>query len=229
MHWRRKWQPTPVFLPGESQRQGAWWAAVYGVAQSWTRLKRLSSSSSSRLSPKSSQVKALVTQSCPTICNHMDWGPPGSSVHGILQARMMVVSCHFLLQGIFLTQGSNLVSCTAGRFLTIWATREAPQIIKLRLNFSFGSPRNGILNQSWIHVQSYLTLWTHGSPGSSVHGIVQVRTLECTAISSSKGSFICRDPKHVSWVGCTGRKILCHCSHLGKPLKSITNCLISTS
>ena len=46
MHWRRKWQPTPVFLPGESQGREAWWAAVYGVAQSWTRLKRLSSSSS---------------------------------------------------------------------------------------------------------------------------------------------------------------------------------------
>ena len=46
MHWRRKWQPTPVFLPGESQGRGAWWAAVYGVAQSRTRLKRLSSSSS---------------------------------------------------------------------------------------------------------------------------------------------------------------------------------------
>ena len=30
--------------------RGAWWAAVYGVAQSWTRLKRLSSSSSSRAS-----------------------------------------------------------------------------------------------------------------------------------------------------------------------------------
>ena len=38
MYWRRKWQPTPVFLPGESQG-GAWWAAVYGVAQSWTQLK----------------------------------------------------------------------------------------------------------------------------------------------------------------------------------------------
>ena len=48
MHWRRKWQPTPVFLPGESQGRGAWWAAVYGVAQSQTRLKRLSSSSSRR-------------------------------------------------------------------------------------------------------------------------------------------------------------------------------------
>ena len=48
MHWRRKWQPTPVFLPGENPRDGeAWWAAVYGVAQSWTRLKWLSSSSSS--------------------------------------------------------------------------------------------------------------------------------------------------------------------------------------
>ena len=44
MHWRRKWQPTPVFLPGESQGRGAWWAAVYGVAQSRTWLKRLSSS-----------------------------------------------------------------------------------------------------------------------------------------------------------------------------------------
>ena len=47
MHWRRKWQPTPVFLPGESQDGGAWWAAISGVAQSRTRLKQLSSSSSS--------------------------------------------------------------------------------------------------------------------------------------------------------------------------------------
>ena len=46
MHWRRQWQPTPVFLPGESQGREAWWAAVYGVAQSRTQLKRLSSSSS---------------------------------------------------------------------------------------------------------------------------------------------------------------------------------------
>ena len=45
MHWRQKWQPTPVFLPGESQGRGARWAAVYGVAQSRTQLKRLSSSS----------------------------------------------------------------------------------------------------------------------------------------------------------------------------------------
>ena len=47
MHWRRKWQPTPVFLPGESQGRRNLWAAVYGVAQSQTRLTRLNSSSSS--------------------------------------------------------------------------------------------------------------------------------------------------------------------------------------
>ena len=46
MHWRRKWQPTPVLLPGESQAGGAWWAAVYVVAES-DILKRLSSSSNS--------------------------------------------------------------------------------------------------------------------------------------------------------------------------------------
>ena len=43
---------------------------------------------------------------CPTLCNPMDCGPPGSSVHGILQVRILKW-CHALLQGIFPTQGSN--------------------------------------------------------------------------------------------------------------------------
>ena len=46
---RRKWQPTPVFLPGESQGGGAWWAAVYGVAQSRTLLKRLAAAAASTI------------------------------------------------------------------------------------------------------------------------------------------------------------------------------------
>ena len=38
MHWRRKWQHTPVFLPGESQGRGAWWAArrLWGRTESDT-------------------------------------------------------------------------------------------------------------------------------------------------------------------------------------------------
>ena len=31
----------------------------------------------------------VVTQSCSTLCHRMDWSPPGSSVHGILQARIL--------------------------------------------------------------------------------------------------------------------------------------------
>ena len=49
VYWRKKWQPTPVFLPGEPQDGGAWWAAVYRVAQSQTQLKWLSSSNCSQL------------------------------------------------------------------------------------------------------------------------------------------------------------------------------------
>ena len=48
-HWRRKWQPTPVSLPGESRDGGAWWAGIYGVTQSQTQLKWRSSSSMTRL------------------------------------------------------------------------------------------------------------------------------------------------------------------------------------
>ena len=48
MHWRRKWQPTPVFLPGESQGRGSLVGCrLGGVTQSRIRLKQLSSSSSS--------------------------------------------------------------------------------------------------------------------------------------------------------------------------------------
>ena len=47
MHWRRKWQPTPVFLPGESQGWGSLVGCGLWVTKSQTRLKRLSSSSSS--------------------------------------------------------------------------------------------------------------------------------------------------------------------------------------
>ena len=45
-HWRSKWQPTPMFLPGESQERGSLVGCCLWGAQSQTRLKWLSSSSS---------------------------------------------------------------------------------------------------------------------------------------------------------------------------------------
>ena len=54
------------------------------------------------------KVKVLIAQLCPTLCKPMDCSPPGSSVHKILQARILEWVCYLLLQGIFPTQGSNL-------------------------------------------------------------------------------------------------------------------------
>ena len=52
-------------------------------------------------------VLCLVAQSCPTLCNPMACSPPDSSVHGNSPSKNTEVGCHALLQGIFLTQGSN--------------------------------------------------------------------------------------------------------------------------
>ena len=65
-------------------------------------------------------LRAKLLQSCPTLCNPMDCGPWGSSVHGILQAKKTGMGCHSLLQGIFPIQGSNpclyvSVSCIGRR------------------------------------------------------------------------------------------------------------------
>ena len=112
-----------------------------------------------------SVVKISVTQSCPTLCNTMDYSPPGSSVHGILQARIlewvailfsrkcsqlresnldlqhcMQILHHLSHQGRSKNTGVGRHSLSkrsswprgqtqdfsiAGRFFTIWTTREA--------------------------------------------------------------------------------------------------------
>ena len=47
-------------------------------------------------------------------------------------------------------------------------------------------------------------------PGSSVHGILKTRTLEWVAMPSSRGSSRPRDPTCVTYVSCTGRRVLYH-------------------
>ena len=53
------------------------------------------------------ESESEVAQSCPTLCNPMDYSLPGSSVHGIFLGNSTGVDCHFLLQGIFPNQGLN--------------------------------------------------------------------------------------------------------------------------
>ena len=70
-----------------------------------------------------------VTQSCPTLCDTMDCSPPGSSIHGILQARILEWVAVSFSRGSSWPRNQTRVSCIAGRFFTAWAMREAPKVI----------------------------------------------------------------------------------------------------
>ena len=50
----------------------------------------------------------LVAKLCPTLCNPVNCSPPGSSVHGILQVRILECVTIPFSRGTFPTQGSNL-------------------------------------------------------------------------------------------------------------------------
>ena len=56
---------------------------------------------------KSEESESEVSQSCPTLCDSMDYTPPDSSLHGILQARVLERGAISFSRGIFPTQGSN--------------------------------------------------------------------------------------------------------------------------
>ena len=69
------------------------------------------------------KVKKKVTQSCSTLCNPMDYSLPGSSVHGILQARILEqVDIPFSRESSQPRDRTH-ISRIAGRFFTIWASR----------------------------------------------------------------------------------------------------------
>ena len=70
------------------------------------------------------QAKSL--QSCRTFCNPLDYNLPGSSVHGILQARILEWRAIPFSKGSSWPRNRTRVSCIAGTFFTIWAIREAP-------------------------------------------------------------------------------------------------------
>ena len=104
-------------------------------------------------------VKVLVIQACPTLCDPMDCSLQGSSVYGILQAR--------ILEGVAIPfsrvssqpRNQTRVSRVVGRFLTVQATREAPNSLQTYFNlimnnsaqeekFKLCFPKSSILSQT---------------------------------------------------------------------------------
>ena len=114
------------------------------------------------------KVKVLVAQSCLTLCNPMVCSLPGSSVHGILQARILeMVAIPFSRQSSQPRHRTQF-SCIAGRILTILP------VLKLRLSMlvdgitdsmdvSLGERRELVMDrEAWRAV---------------IHGVTKSRTL----------------------------------------------------
>ena len=81
------------------------------------------------------QWKVLVIQSCPTLwdptdCSPMDCSPPGSSVQGILQARILEWVAMPSSRASSQLRDWTQVSCIASRFFAIWATKEVLRRIR---------------------------------------------------------------------------------------------------
>ena len=68
----------------------------------------------------------LVAKLRPTLCNPMDCSPPGSSTHGILQARTLEWVAMPSSRGSSRPRDQTEISHIVSRFFTVWAIREAP-------------------------------------------------------------------------------------------------------
>ena len=105
-------------------------------------------------------VHAKLLQSCPTLCNPMDCSPPGSSVHGILQERILEwIAIYFLLQGIFLTQGLNLhlslLHCQVGSL---------PLAPHGKPKYDDNNGEINMIQMSFFSVNPFITTFPHHSP-----------------------------------------------------------------
>ena len=94
----------------------------------WMKLEPITQSEVSQKEKHQYSMCVLVAQSCPTLCDPMDCNPPGSSVHEIFQARILEWVAISFSRGSSQPRYQTQVSCTAGRFFTNWATREATPI-----------------------------------------------------------------------------------------------------
>ena len=80
-----------------------------------------------------SQRTCVVSQSCLTLCDPVDCNLPGSSIHGILQARILEWVAISFSKGSSRPRDWTWVSCLVGRRFNLWATREAPHASKVML------------------------------------------------------------------------------------------------
>ena len=124
-------------------------------------------------------VKVLVTWSCQILCDPMDCSPPGSSVHGIFQVRILLRVAISFSRGPSRPRDRTQVSCVAGNSL-----RSEPPSEKVKVKVA----------QSCVSLCDPMDC---SRPGFSVHGIFQARILEWVAIPFLRRSSQPRDQAQV--------------------------------
>ena len=118
----------------------------------------------------------LVTQSSSTLHDPKDCSPVGSSGHGIFQARILEwVSVPFS-RGSSQPKDQSWVSCIAGRFFTIWDTREVHQLQETNAAQSLG--QEDPLEKEMatpLSILAWENLWTEEPGGLQFVGSRRVR------------------------------------------------------
>ena len=122
----------------ERTMMGGFWTLASLPKQPWNlegkqrRQKRTQAFSTARRQRKPHHLNYLrmrwLAPPCRTFCDPMDCSPPGSSVHGILQARILEWVAMPSSRGSSQARDWTQVSCTAGGLFTIWTTREAHKL-----------------------------------------------------------------------------------------------------
>ena len=116
--------------------------------------------------PRAMRKAVLVAQSCPTLCDLMGCSPPGSSVHGILQARILEWVAISFCRGSSWPRDWTKDSCIACRVLTLWATREALE--QWRPPFKYSKiPQASRKTEFWVNT----------APGASETEVIDPRVL----------------------------------------------------
>ena len=116
-----------VILESEHVLQGCSpqkdWTDLYATDSMWMHLL-----------PES---ESEVTQSCPTLCDPEHCSPPGSSIHGILQARILEWVAISFSRGSSWPRDRTQVSRITGRRFNLWATREVPIFDSITFRYYF--------------------------------------------------------------------------------------------
>ena len=123
-----------------------------------------------------------VAQLCPTLCDPIDYNPPGPSVHGILQARILEWVAILFSRGSSWPRDQTQVSCITDWLFTIWAIREAHPTTHTHTYIY------ACFAQWLSHVWFFVTPWTVAHLVPLFMGFFQTRILEFVAISYSRGS-----------------------------------------